>query len=111
MPFWCLTPLARKAECFHFWNMNLPSTKHIYQRTISCHLQIQQAEISFSVCQQGIINIFTLKSITMSSFSDYQKHEDITVKTVRLYDISNNSSNNNNNNNNNVYLLRHFCHL
>ena len=83
MPFWCLTPLARKAEYFHFWNMNLPSTKHVYQRSISCYLQIQQAEISFSVCQQGIIDIFTLKSITVSSFSDCQKHEDITVKTLQ----------------------------
>ena len=83
MSFWCLTPLARKAECFHFWNMNLPSIKHIYQRSISSYLQIQQAEISFSVCQQGIIDIFTLKSITMSSFSDCQKHEDITVKTLQ----------------------------
>ena len=51
--------------------------------SISRYLQIQRAEISFSVCHQGINDIFTLKSITVSSFSNCQKHEDITVKTLR----------------------------
>ena len=44
--------------------------------------RIQRAEISFSVHHQGINDIFTLKSITVPSFSDCQKHKDITVKTL-----------------------------
>ena len=44
------------------------------------YLQIQRAEISFSVRHQGINDIFVLKSTTLPSFSDCQKHEDITVR-------------------------------
>ena len=39
--------------------------------SISHYLQMQWAEISFSVHHEGINNIFTLKSITVSSFSLY----------------------------------------
>ena len=33
-----------------------------------------------SACHQGVNDIFALKSITVSSFFDFQKHEDITVR-------------------------------
>ena len=42
-----------------------------------------RAELSFSVCHQGVNYIFSLKSITMTSFSDCQKHEGIIVKTLQ----------------------------
>ena len=51
--------------------------------SISRYLQIQRNEISFSVRHQGINDIFTMKSITVSSFSDCQKDEDITMKTLQ----------------------------
>ena len=47
---------------------------------ISHYLQIQRVEISFSARHQGVNGIFALKSMTVSSFSDCQKHEDITVR-------------------------------
>ena len=48
--------------------------------SISHYLQIQQAEASFSACHQGINDIFSLKSFTVCSFSDCQKHDDITMR-------------------------------
>ena len=53
--------------------------------SVSHYLQIQQAEISFSVNHQGINDIFAMKSITKSFFSNCQRtwrhyNEDITVR-------------------------------
>ena len=46
-------------------------------------LQIQRAEISFSARHQGVNYIFALKNMTVSSFSNRRKHEDITVKKLQ----------------------------
>ena len=51
--------------------------------SISHYLQVQWTEISFSARHQGAIDIFDLKSITMSLFSACQKYEDITVKILQ----------------------------
>ena len=48
--------------------------------SISCYLQMQCAEISLPAGHQGINYIFALKSVTVSLFPDYQKHEDITMR-------------------------------
>ena len=47
------------------------------------YLQIQSAEILFSAHHQGVDDIFALNSITVTSFSDCQKHKDIAVKTLQ----------------------------
>lgn len=50
--------------------------------SISHYLQIHRTEISFSDHQQGVNDVYTLKSIKMSSFFDFHKHysEDITLR-------------------------------
>ena len=50
--------------------------------SISHYLQIHRTEISFSDRHQGVNHVYTLKSIKMSSFSDFHKHysEDITLR-------------------------------
>ena len=48
--------------------------------SISHCLQIQRAEISFSAHHQAVKDVFALTGITVSSFSNCQKHEDITVR-------------------------------
>ena len=50
--------------------------------SISHYLQIRRTEISFSERHQGVNDVYTLKSIKMSSFSDFHKHysEDITLR-------------------------------
>ena len=54
----------------------LCTLKHILRVII----EILRAEISFA----GVNDILALKSMTVSSFFDCQKHEDITVKTLQL---------------------------
>ena len=55
----------------------------VQHKSFSHHLQGQRTEISFSAHRQGVNDIFSLKSITVSSFSYCQKYEVITVKTLQ----------------------------
>ena len=89
-----------------------------------------RAEMSFEVRHQEFNDVFTLESITKTSFSDCQKHEDITVgwtdkdsffsvfifsiirgliSYVFIIDIYIWSFIINKNNN--IHLLEHCCHL
>ena len=53
------------------------------KRILRVITEILRAEISFSARHQGVNDILALKSMTVSSFFDCQKHEDITVKTLQ----------------------------
>ena len=56
---------------------------HPTQYKISHYLYMQRAEISFSARHKGVNDIFALKRITVSTFSDCQNHEDITVNELQ----------------------------
>ena len=103
---------------------------HYKQPLLWAMIENLRAEMSFEVRHQEFNDVFTLESITKTSFSDCQKHEDITVgwtdkdsffsvfifsiirgliSYVFIIDIYIWSFIINKNNN--IHLLEHYCHL
>ena len=56
---------------------NVTGILYSLKRILLAIIENLRTEISFSASHQGVNDIFTLKSITVSSFSDCQKHEGI----------------------------------
>ena len=81
----CITAIANITGILYALERILAELKYGLQPTqykyFSLNSHIQRAEVSFSARHQDVNDILALKSISVSSFSDCQKHEDITVKT------------------------------
>ena len=61
---------------------NVTGILYSLKRILLAIIENLRTEISFSASHQGVNDIFTLKSITVSSFSDCQKHEGIITTPV-----------------------------
>ena len=61
---------------------NVTGILYTLKRILLAIIENLRTEISFSASHQGVNDIFTLKSITVSSFSDCQKHEGIITTPV-----------------------------